>query len=335
MSTEIKRTKSSLFPPPPPFYHLYTDETKPLIPATSASSSSSSSSSSSNSSWIWQPPPPLTEPFTKFNKPQFHTLQVQKLSEHKCLLVYNQPCPCKGKDTPRLYEYSETISSSSPSSSSLTSDTKQLQTTTTTGQLSENESGKVINFSQELRKLNKQILDTYIAILDAIVVDHTLLDGLLTHFFHLLQNSTYLLSLLRPHQSRQAIITLLQRQIKTRNNKAAALEKIIQDTKAYLSEHNITFPDENGPSAKVTDPALGKESSVEQESIPMTLAELVSIKNLLDDEDVQMQDSNNNNSNLTELDPRSDSTQLQGQTRQGVGYSYEEMMKHLNNIPKI
>jgi GTPase involved in cell partitioning and DNA repair len=90
-----------------------------------------------------------------------------------------------------------------------------------------------INFSQELRKLNRSLVDQFMLILNnstSVAANDAFQDecNIITEKMRfVLMNITQLLNKLRAHQARQTVIVALQEQTKRKNEEAAQLEKYV------------------------------------------------------------------------------------------------------------
>eukprot|EP00457_Paulinella_chromatophora_P013941 gb/GEZN01014305.1/.p1 GENE.gb/GEZN01014305.1/~~gb/GEZN01014305.1/.p1 ORF type:complete len:240 (-),score=55.06 gb/GEZN01014305.1/:113-832(-) len=98
-----------------------------------------------------------------------------------------------------------------------------------------------LNHGQELRKLNKAVLDKYIQLLQALIDRPAHVEQSLTELGHVFLNITHLLALCRPHQARQSVVVLLRSQIKTRLCKAEDLERRVREAKEFLQQHGVAF----------------------------------------------------------------------------------------------
>ena len=80
-------------------------------------------------------------------------------------------------------------------------------------------------FAKELKRLNRELLTRYQQVLSSLTEDPSAVEARVSALSHTLFNVTHLLNLLRPHQARQALMAVLQRQVEARNQKAEYLEK--------------------------------------------------------------------------------------------------------------
>jgi len=103
-----------------------------------------------------------------------------------------------------------------------------------------------INYSRELRKLNRATADGFVGLLDAVVKEPASVDRRADDVSNLFMNTTHLLNRIRAHQARQILISTLKRQIDERLAKADQLQKLVDETvpllQADLSHIDLPAP---------------------------------------------------------------------------------------------
>jgi len=101
-----------------------------------------------------------------------------------------------------------------------------------------------INFSGNLRKLNRLLAERYVALLDALLSQPDKVEELVTTLAHLFFNITHLLKLMRAHQARQGIIAVMEKQIINKKTKTQELKQQIEEAKLLLEQHGLRYGDD-------------------------------------------------------------------------------------------
>jgi len=100
----------------------------------------------------------------------------------------------------------------------------------------------MIDFIPELRRLNRLAADRYVDFLRCLLdCTPSEVEAKVKEINHIFLNSTHLLNLMRPHQARQTVAAVLQKQIQQRIDKAEHLENCAKEAKQFLAAHGVTY----------------------------------------------------------------------------------------------
>ena len=246
----------SAFPPPPPFFELYTFPPPPppltdeqradarVVSARAKADALRFSAVAALSLDLYAPPPPLHEAFIKFGEIQpagfmNHELGPEVPQMFVKVDAASAPAAAAAAAASAAASSALTLAAASSSAATATPATNAAPL-----QLAGLPPSAGVDFTASLRLLNRQYLQAYLAVLDALTstapppTDSSAPTDPGAHVERALKrlsaigaNLSWLLSALRPHQAMQTVIQMSMRQIQQRKKKTDEVRRL---------EHTIT-----------------------------------------------------------------------------------------------
>lgn len=211
---EVLAKTSSLFPPPPPFYHLYTSERPEEF----------------ISGGVELETDVGIVPNRQGGKPEVSS--EESGSEDGLQRRLWAPPPPPADDKPYI-KFGQ-LHKASPEEHVLPEEVDKLFTGTV--------QGNNISFAQDLRSLNRRGMQKYIELLEVLTDDPASdMASRVENIAHIFHNITHLLNLMRPHQARQTIISVLQKQLQDSKSQADELLKSVDEARSFLAKRGVVF----------------------------------------------------------------------------------------------